>query len=248
MLRLLRCLAWTLGSLAVADSTCLSDAISESHRQNLTQPTGESYPVGVWVNDWAAGHVTAGLAKILIKEKLGYNTVETGPGPGTLNAFYALMGCTTPNSLSDRGCGPSITYNHVNMEAWGETYTSEWSRIQAQFPSLAPVDVGSMGYPGKTALFFPQDSRVRAYEEDWAVLDFFRGWNATHSQPFKFFQDIGSISRDKVRRCSDTRFWISSPNEEYLRLTGDTGGVQRLASNELVAVCPDDYFWHAPAC
>ena len=44
---------------------------------------GESYPLGIWVNQWASGELTAAMAQILIQEKLGFH-VLIGKGSGAL--------------------------------------------------------------------------------------------------------------------------------------------------------------------
>ena len=165
-------------------ASCLPNAKSPELLQNLTS-MGKSYPIGLWVNDWDAAHVTSGVVHILLKdgggellppfihgtstnarnllsvpplpccalsgccdetrvapscfqEILGYNVVETGPGPGSLNAFAALMGCMRPLNLRDLGCVPSITYNHINVEQWPEDSVNQWTEIKAQNPPQVP--------------------------------------------------------------------------------------------------------------
>ena len=229
-------------------TTCLPDAIAPSQRQPLRHANGESYPLGLWISDWAAGYVTSAVIHILIEERLGYAVNETGPGPGALNAFYALAGCVDPMNLEDRGCGPQVTYNHINLETWGEGYTTEWEEIQREYPSMAPIDVGSMGYSGQTSLFMPKRSQQEAYDQLGTALDFFRGWNKSWSQPWHFFDGIADVSRGHIYPCNETRFTLTSPNELYLNITGDADGVRRLSENETIAFCPDGYFWLAPAC
>ena len=50
-------------------SSCLDDAIPEATWKDLVSPAGESYPIGMWVNDWAAGHLAAAVAQIVIQER-----------------------------------------------------------------------------------------------------------------------------------------------------------------------------------
>ncbi|CAE7379167.1 No66 [Symbiodinium natans] len=160
---------------------------------------------------------TSAVVRILIEERLGYKVVEQGPGPGTLNAFYALLGCTSPLNLTDRGCGAPVTYSHINMETWAEGYANEWNEIQARFTSIAPINAGSMGYVGKASAFIPQRVREQAYFQDGTVLDFFRGWNVSWSSPWMFFDSLDSIERSHLLPCNQTRFMISKANEDYLR-------------------------------
>ncbi len=39
---------------------------------------------------------------------MGYNTELTGPGPGTLEGYYAVGGCATPMDNVNRGCGAPV--------------------------------------------------------------------------------------------------------------------------------------------
>ena len=150
--------------VVTAVPSCFPDGIPVTQRRNLRQGNDE-FPLGLWVNDWAAAYVTSAVVHILIEERLGYNVNETGPGPGSLNAFYALMGCSNPMDLDDRGCGPTTTYNHINMETWAEAYAAEWAEIQSQFPAMAPINAGSMGYGGQTSVFIAKDVQRRAFQQ-----------------------------------------------------------------------------------
>ena len=35
---------------------------------------------------------------------------------------------------------------HVNVDAWRVWYESEWQKVQARYPRLAPKNLGPMGY------------------------------------------------------------------------------------------------------
>ena len=151
---------------------------------------------------------------------MGFHAEATGPGPSTLSGFYALLGCKAPGNSSDRGCGQPVTYNHINLEAWSEGYLNEWKLIQSQYASMAPVDVGSMGYDGSASFFIRQTVRSHAYHEDGTVLDFYRGWNMSWSQPSRYFDDLASINRSLIVPCAQTRFMATEANRNYLRITG----------------------------
>ena len=158
------------------------------------------------------------------EERLGYNAVETGPGPDTLSGYFALMGCTDTANLADRGCGgvdgPKITYNHVYLEAWSEGYTSQWDLIQRQYPAMAPVNSGSMGYDGSAGSFFPKVILDEALRREGAMLDYYRGWDTTWSQPWNYFDSLSAINLSQMYRCNETRAWLTDPNLDYLRVTG----------------------------
>ncbi|CAE7346983.1 unnamed protein product [Symbiodinium natans] len=231
-----------------AGASCLPEAIDIAERKYLTNLYGESYPMGVYVGNWDASFLTSHLLKIIVEERMGFHAEVTGPGPDTLSCFYALLGCKAPGNSSDRGCGQPVTYNHINLEAWSEGYQNEWKLIQSRYASMAPVDVGSMGYEGVSSHFIRQSVRRQAYHEGGTVLDFYRGWNMSWSQPSKYFDDLASISRSLLVPCAQTRFMSTEANQIYLRITGDEAGVETLPDGTLAAVCPDDYFWLSPTC
>ncbi|CAE7898853.1 Riox1 [Symbiodinium sp. KB8] len=87
-----------------------------------------------------------------------------------------------------------------------------------------------------------------AYYHVGTALDYFRGWNVSWSSPWNFFDSLGSINRSLLYPCNQTRFMLSKPNEDYLSYTGDADGLQRTPTGELVAICPDGYFWLPPSC
>ena len=69
---------------------CLPDAVPESERKSLVGEQG-LYPIGIWVNGWPAGYVTAAVVRILLAEKIGFNTVERGPGPSTVDSSFRMF-------------------------------------------------------------------------------------------------------------------------------------------------------------
>ena len=156
---------------------------------------------------------------------MGFHAETNGPGPGTLSMFYALLGCKTPGNNSDRGCGQPVTYNHISLEAWSETYQNEWKLIQSRYVSMAPVDVGSMGYDGTSSVFIRKTVRSHAYYQDGVVLDFYRGWNMSWSQPSRYFADLASINRSLIIPCAETRSTMTEANKNYVRITG--GGAEQ---------------------
>ena len=77
------------------------------------------------------------------QERIGYKVELKGPGALTLDGFFALMGCFQPLNSTDRGCGPSVTYVHINVDVWTEGYAENWVQIQANYPNKAPKPKGS---------------------------------------------------------------------------------------------------------
>ena len=57
-----------IACVALAASSCLPDAIPESARKDLVNG-GERYAVGLWVNNYPAGHAAAQLVHIIVQER-----------------------------------------------------------------------------------------------------------------------------------------------------------------------------------
>eukprot|EP00435_Cladocopium_sp_Y103_P036483 s1601_g9.t1 len=112
-----------LAPAAVAQ--CLGNGTHPSMRKNLVNPeTGESFPLGITVPYWAAAYATSYMAGILIQDLLGFNVTYTET-QGQVESFFSVAGCLSPNNSSDRGCGPagpSVTYQHLQMETWIRRY------------------------------------------------------------------------------------------------------------------------------
>ena len=142
--------------------------------------------------------MTSGVAHILIEEQLGYNVVETGPGQNALSAFFALAGCEKPHALQDQGCGLATTRNHVNLECWAEGYAAEWKLLEYKYPYLSPVSAGSMGYEGLSSTFLRRETLTQAFLNEGAILDYFRGWNTTWTQPWNYFDGLPSVNRSQM--------------------------------------------------
>ena len=60
-------LLWCVTSRVRALSRLCFD--SQPELKDLVDAGGNSYPIGIWVNDWATGHLTATVAGIVIKDR-----------------------------------------------------------------------------------------------------------------------------------------------------------------------------------
>lgn len=157
--------------------------------------TGESYPLGLWINGWTAAYLANEVARIILQEKIGFNVRDIGTGTSTVDAYYALTGCITPTTIGDRGCeGVSVTYSHINVEAWTDGYKPEWDALRTKYPDMAPVNVGNMGYNGKTSYYFPSKVRDEAWENEGLNLDFFRGYNISWHDAAKYFDTPNALN------------------------------------------------------
>lgn len=208
---------------------CLPDAVPESERKSLVGEQG-LYPIGIWVNGWPAGYVTAAVVRILLAEKIGFNTVERGPGPSTVDGFYALTGCATPTNVQDRGCSASMTtQNHISVEGWTEAYASTWAAIERDYPQNAPQNLGNMGL----------------------ILEFYRGFNVSWTSAAKYFDPPSSVDKSLLKPCQETRLMVSQAMTHYVEFTADWDGVETVTAETGTTIkgrCWDGYFWYPPAC
>eukprot|EP00435_Cladocopium_sp_Y103_P072834 s36_g41.t1 len=165
-----------------------------------------------------------------------------------MDAFYALMGCTKPLD-ADRGCGlTSVTYVHINMEAWREFYADEWTQVQTLYPNVAPRNLGNGGYSGTTAMYVPLAVQQKAYHAEGISLDFYRDYNASWRTPRNYFSPPGDMDVSKLLPCNATVLMSNALIGIYFALTGDSEGVVVDSEDLVVAKCFEDYFWYAPAC
>lgn len=155
--------------MGLAERLCFNDGIPESQRVNLTNADGERYPVGIWKPTWAAGVATSAVMEVLVSEKLGFLTASGG-GSATVNGFFAIAGCETPNDVADPRCGRKRTYYHLHLEGWTAGYSSTWQQIQDDYPDTAPEIVGSMGYQGISGQYISHEVIETAYAQVATML------------------------------------------------------------------------------
>ena len=66
--RLLQGLCFLLCLHCGLANVCLEGGIPQSELKDLVNADGQSYPIGFWINDWSAGHLTVEVARVLIQE------------------------------------------------------------------------------------------------------------------------------------------------------------------------------------
>ena len=231
--------------LDVAVASCLANATRD--RKNLVEEA-ESNPIGIWRSgDYAAAHLTSMAAKILIEEKLGYNVELKGPGKVSADAFFALMGCTTPSNTASRGCGPEKITSHISFEVWTAFYAETWNQIQNDFQEQAPRNLGNMGYNGVTAPYVSDAVQQTAYNAESINLDFYRDYNASRQHPGKYFAQSGDLDVSRLLPCTGSVLMSSGVMREYVEMTDDWAGVV-VEGDEVIGKCVEEYFWFSPAC
>ena len=152
----------------------------DSKRQlsnELQDAAGNNMPIGVLQNSWVSSEVLNQMALIAIQEVLGFHArMHPQNGQSSASTIYALGGCLNFDSYEDRRCGSETTV-HVSMDSWIRIYMSALFGFQSDYPSLAPVDLGSMGYDAEEGLFVSRAAIDAASGSSGLPLDFFRTYN-----------------------------------------------------------------------
>ena len=70
-----------------------------------------------------------------------------------------------------------------------------------------------------------------AAQAEGVPLEYYTSFDATWKQPWKYFDNITAIDKSKLSKCSATTFWEPIRMQQYLDITGDTGGVTLVGGN-----------------
>eukprot|EP00434_Breviolum_minutum_P042683 symbB.v1.2.038008.t1/scaffold5375.1/size55718/2 len=230
-------------------STCLEDAIPASERWDLVNGHGETYPVGFFTGNWAGSFAANCMAAILTEEILGYNVHMNfdALGSGQVAAYYALTGCRTPNDSNDRGCMQGATRYHIQMEAWVGGYPQDWTFIQKTYPTMAPKDLGTMGYNGFSTTYFPKPVQQNAYSTAGVALQYYRNWNASWYTPSTYFGSFSSIDTTRLMPCTESIMSDDQIMRRHVKFTGDVDGVV-ITNDQYAGKCFDSWWWASPSC
>ena len=121
-------------------------------------------------------------------------------------------------------CMIEVTYYHVHFESW-YGYPLDWEDIQKNYPSMAPKNLGSMGYVGFTSIYIPKPVQEQAYATEGLALQFFRSYNTSWHNPAKYFGLISSVDTSKLMPCSASVMSDSAAMKRHVQFTNDQDGV-----------------------
>eukprot|EP00913_Durusdinium_trenchii_P020046 g18841.t1 len=167
--------------------------------------------------------------------------------------MYAILGCADPNAYDEttRGCGgPNATRYHVHMECWKDGYPLVWQGIQRDYPSIAPKNLGNMGYDGLASSFLPKPVQEAAYTTEGLALQYYKNWNASWYDPSKYFDSMEMINASALLApCTQTVFQDDPTARRHVQFTGDADGVDfDAATNTYSVKCHGGYYWISPTC
>ena len=171
------------------------------------------------------------------------------PHPGTRNQMWAITGCSTP-TLDDPGCGvngPQETRFHVGVEGWTVSSVLTWEKIQSDYPSTSPINLGNMGYDGTGGQYVSANLVDETYKTTGVALDFYRSYDSTFRNVSEYFDPIAAFNISDFQTCAESRFSNVAMMQTYLEVTGDLDGVETV-NGQLRAKCFSGHLWLPPSC
>lgn len=136
---------------------------------------------------------------------------------------------------------------HVSTDSWVGGYLPDFEQMQKDFPSIAPEDLGSVGYDGEETMYVSEAVFEAAYSQAGLILDHHKGYNRSHGNAKVFFDSVTDIQVADLKLCVDSELNNPSRMEPYARFSKDSDGVVTVDAG-IVAKCSDGYWWRSPAC
>lgn len=225
--------------------TCLPNAVLENQRSNISFD-GMSLPVGIWQNGWDSSGIVSQIYRIVVSERLGFH-VAFDVGPASELILGKLAGCAHEGFAITGDCGPPRRF-HVSFENWltGSPWTEQW--LVDLEPYGTPVDLGDMGYKGKSGMFVLSGSLNTALADSGLALNFYRSYNASWFNPSKYTAPVETVDLSRLKTCQNSaELGYPGLGELYWSITGDTAGILEV-NGKKVLNCWQDKWWIAPAC
>ncbi|CAK9061586.1 Thyroglobulin (Tg) [Durusdinium trenchii] len=184
-----------------------------------------------------------------IQEVLGFHA-EIGEPLGASGAapIYALAGCRNFNAANDKQCGETEPVMHVSLDSWIGSYSSAYEQMKADYPDIAPLDLGDMGYSGEESVYVHTNLLQEAYENEGLALEFYKSYNVSHHHAKQYFSSTSDIPFGALSRCNATDFSNAQRMSDFVKYSFDYDGVDQQGNGDYVARCPDGHWWPAPAC
>ena len=113
------------------------------------------------------------------------------------------------------------------MESWLGIYPADWEYIQRTYSSMAPKDLGTMGYNGLSSMYIPKPVQTKGYATDGTALQYYKDWNPQWNQPWNFFSSIDSVNTSWLAPCNRSTSVMSNDAmlRRHVQYTGDADGV-----------------------
>eukprot|EP00913_Durusdinium_trenchii_P035644 g33355.t1 len=174
------------GGLDLGKHRGMMDGVPESQRKYIQDGAGIDIPIGIFESNWASSWLLNKLTEMLVQEVMGYHAkVDPRMGANGASCFYALPGCMDFDNkiVAEKQCGINETTLHISVDSWVGSYASAMDQFNKEFPRIASVDLGSMGYAGEESMYVSQAILNDAYGDSGLALDFYKSYNTTHHNP-----------------------------------------------------------------
>ncbi|CAK8997923.1 Ephrin_rec_like domain-containing protein [Durusdinium trenchii] len=238
------CLTFLIVSLFHARQVialCLANGTPEHARQYLQTDALENMSVGLLLGPWQSNFAVTKIAEILVTEVLGLHAkLHSEMMANSAGAIFAVGGCVDFNhaDLGQKKCGLQETQIHVALDAWVGVAVSEQTAFQKMYPSLAPEDMGGMGYRGFETMYVTQSAFQEAYDSEGLALNFYLSYNTTHHDTKRYFTSISDLNVSDMISCADgTSFMNTEHMGNYYRWTGDIDGVTLQLDGTYIGKC-----------
>ena len=116
-----------------------------------------------------------------------------------LRPFYCFL-----NLLSSAAIGSFIYPTQVSLESWLGGYENLYDSLRAEYPTLSPLDLGTIGYSGEESIYVSGKVRQTAYGDSGLALDFYRSYNTSHHDPKQHLggtSSLAAFARSRVAMC-----------------------------------------------
>jgi len=121
--------------------------------------------------------------------------------------------------------------------------------ITIEQPNLVPSHIGAIGYDGMEFMSVSTHHNDQVYAEHGVSLDWYRSYDATWSQPSRFFLDHADVDLEDLDLCTETYCMNAGYMGDYLEHTSDYDGVEMGSDGNLRCRCDGTgKWWLSPAC
>lgn len=242
------------GAAGHRNGTCITGVptFASGHRRTITVG-GITGPFKMGVGDWDSNLLLHYAVKIVIEEVVGVQTVVS-PFTGSAAMVYAVAGCQdVENYVTDPQCGvPGDPLIHATLGCWMmSNVVAVLGDIRDRYPSLYPVELGSIGFPGRNGMWIKRDSMEPALRKHHLSLEYYMAYSHPLLNISDFFDSIQGIRSADLFPCSDSELGASSIAKNYLDATQDRAGVEITETPGGLSYsmnCSDGFWWLSPRC
>lgn len=235
---------------------CFPDAIPQNQRHNL-QIGGKEIALGVEDYGWVSAKLVEEVFLILVTERLGINADLYETSYDTEGFLFRMMGCRNPSlwwstytstAVYQPYCDIDDADTHVALEAWAPNVPWSIPWMKSTYPQYAPIDLGSIGYPGQEGIYVPRNVFATAIEAEGLGLGYYTSYNSSWHEPSKYFRNLTEVPTSLLSPCKAWQTHNSSLLKTYPLHTGDSDGIVQELGGFVSQRCWFGHWWLSPSC